>query len=81
MHFHFYHRRIFSRRVLIAYEIGKCLVGMSLFPRLYVLKISIVMKKLTIEWMSLLMMGSMNKKVIVLMMVGKEEWRELPLIP
>jgi hypothetical protein len=59
--------------ILIPYEIGKCLVGMNLFPRLYFLKISIVMKKSTTKWMNLLMMSLMNKKVIALMMVGKEE--------
>jgi hypothetical protein len=29
---YFYHKRIFSRRVLTTYEICKCLVGMNLSP-------------------------------------------------
>jgi hypothetical protein len=61
--FYFYHKRIFSRKVLIAYEISKCLVGMNLSPLLYVLRISIIMKKLTINWMNLLMTSPMNKKL------------------
>jgi hypothetical protein len=81
MHLHFYHKKIFSRRILIAYKIGKCLVGMKLYPQLYVLRISIVMKKSTIEWMSLLVTSSMNKQIIALMMVGKEKRKNLPLIP
>jgi hypothetical protein len=59
----FYHKRIFSRRVLTAYKIGKCLVGMNLSPQLYVWRISIVLKKLTIKWMNLLMTSSMNTKL------------------
>jgi hypothetical protein len=39
------------------------------------------MKKVTIKWMNLLMTSSMNRKVIALMMVGKEKQRDLALIP
>jgi hypothetical protein len=54
---------------------------MGFFPRLYVFKISIVMRKLIIEWISLLMMSLINTKVIALMMVGKEESKDFLLIP
>jgi hypothetical protein len=39
------------------------------------------MKKSTIEWMNLLMTSLMNRQVIALMMVGKEERRDFLLIP
>jgi hypothetical protein len=54
---------------------------MGFFPRLYVFKISIVMRKLIIKWISLLMMSLINTKVIALMMVGKEESKDFLLIP